>query len=178
VNRQTKENPMSRWSIHRALAFRSVLVLAYIALYGSLGYTGSGEVGAQSVGAVSSALVPAKFQATTIATGMTSPTAMATAPDGRIFVTQQDGRVRLIKNDILLAEDFYVVDADDNDEHGLLGIAVDPEFLSNQFVYLYYTAAGGLVSATTTVTVAPKPTLMLSAAPTTIAAGQTVTLTL
>jgi len=106
VHRQTKENPMSRWSIHRALAFRSVLVLAYIALYGPLGYTGSGEVGAQSVGAVSSALVPAKFQATTIATGMTSPTAMATAPDGRIFVTQQDGRVRLLKNDVLLTEDF------------------------------------------------------------------------
>ena len=65
---------------------------------------------------------------------------MAIAPDGRIFVTQQDGRVRLIKNDALLTDDFYVVDADDNEEHGLLGIAVDPGFLNNQFVYLYYTA--------------------------------------
>ena len=116
---------MSRWIIHRIVVFRFVLVLANVAL---------------SIGSVSRALVPAKFQETTIAAGITSPTAMAIAPDGRIFVTQQDGRVRLIKNDVLLTDDFYVVDADDNEEHGLLGIAVDPGFLNNQFVYLYYTA--------------------------------------
>src|SRR6267143_2956669 len=119
-NRKTKENKMSHWITHRTLAFRSMLVLTNIALYGFLGYTGSNAVGAQSVGSVSSALVPAKFQETTIATGITSPTAMAIAPDGRIFVTQQDGRVRLIKHDALLTNDFYVVDADGNEEHGLL----------------------------------------------------------
>ncbi len=116
---------MSRWIIHRIVVFHFVFVLANVAL---------------SIGSVSRALVPAKFQETTIAAGITSPTAMAIAPDGRIFVTQQDGRVRLIKNDVLLTDDFYVVDADGNAEHGLLGIAVDPGFLNNQFVYLYYTA--------------------------------------
>src|SRR6187399_525211 len=67
------------------------------------------------------------------------PTAMAFAPDGRLFVCQQDGRLRVIKQGNLLATPFLTVSVDAQGERGLLGIAFDPNFTANQFVYVYYT---------------------------------------
>jgi glucose/arabinose dehydrogenase len=70
---------------------------------------------------------------------ISSPTAMAFAPDGRLFICQQDGRLRVIKQGILLATPFLTVSVDSQGERGLLGIAFDPNFATNQFVYIYYT---------------------------------------
>ena len=74
------------------------------------------------------------------ATGLINATAMAFAPDGRLFVCQQDGRLRVIKNGALLATPFVTLPVDSAGERGLLGIAFDPNFATNQFVYVYYTA--------------------------------------
>ena len=52
------------------------------------------------------ATLPSGFQETVIASGLASPTAMAFAPDGRIFVCQQGGQLRVIKNGALLATPF------------------------------------------------------------------------
>jgi len=68
-----------------------------------------------------------------------SPTAMAFAPDGRLFVCLQGGQVRVIKNGTLLGTPFVTVPTTANGERGLLGVAFDPNFSSNQFVYFYYT---------------------------------------
>ena len=68
-----------------------------------------------------------------------SPTAMAFSPDGRLFVCLQGGQLRVIENGILLATPFVTVTTTANGERGLLGIAFDPNFASNQFVYVYYT---------------------------------------
>jgi glucose/arabinose dehydrogenase len=68
-----------------------------------------------------------------------NPTAMAFAPDGRLFVCQQDGRLRVIKQGALLAAPFLTVDVDSRGERGLLGVAFDPNFLFNHYVYVYYT---------------------------------------
>ena len=65
---------------------------------------------------------------------------MAFAPDGRLFVCEQGGRLRVIKNGVLLATPFVTVSTDSSGERGLLGIAFDPDFANNQFVYAYYTA--------------------------------------
>jgi glucose/arabinose dehydrogenase len=65
---------------------------------------------------------------------------MALAPDGRIFVCQQGGALRVIKNGVLLATPFLTVTVDSSGERGLLGVAFDPNFVSNQLVYIYYTA--------------------------------------
>jgi glucose/arabinose dehydrogenase len=62
------------------------------------------------------------------------------APDGRIFVCQQGGTLRVIKNRALLAQPFLTVTVNASGERGLLGVAVDPNFSTNQFVYIYYTA--------------------------------------
>src|SRR5215472_18645319 len=88
--------------------------------------------------------LPPGFSLTTIG-GLDPVTSMALAPDGRIFVCQQTGAVRLIVNGVLLSTPFLTVTVDSNYERGLLGITLDPNFASNQYVYIYYTvpASGG-----------------------------------
>ena len=61
------------------------------------------------------------------------------APDGRLFVCQQGGQLRVIENGVLPATPFVTVTTTANNERGLLGIAFDPDFAGNQFVYVYYT---------------------------------------
>ncbi|MGZ5434937.1 MAG: PQQ-dependent sugar dehydrogenase [Pyrinomonadaceae bacterium] len=65
---------------------------------------------------------------------------MALHPDGRIFVCQQTGELRVIKNGALLPTPFVTLTVDPSGERGLLGIAFDPNFATNRFVYVYYTA--------------------------------------
>ncbi|HEY0006292.1 MAG TPA: PQQ-dependent sugar dehydrogenase [Pyrinomonadaceae bacterium] len=86
------------------------------------------------------ATLPSGFTETQLAVGLSNPTAMAFAPDGRLFVCQQGGQVRVIKNGSLLAAPFLSVTVNSQGERGLLGIAFDPDFNSNHFVYVYYTA--------------------------------------
>jgi glucose/arabinose dehydrogenase/regulation of enolase protein 1 (concanavalin A-like superfamily) len=86
------------------------------------------------------ASVPTDFVDEIVASGLDSPTAMQFAPDGRIFVCQQGGALRVIKNGTLLSTPFLTVTTDPGGERGLLGVAFDPNFASNQFVYVYYTA--------------------------------------
>jgi len=71
-----------------------------------------------------------------------SPTAMAFSPDGRLFVCLQGGQLRVIKNGTLLATPFVTLTVDSFNERGLLGITFDPNFASNQFLYVYYTVPG------------------------------------
>jgi Glucose/sorbosone dehydrogenases len=86
------------------------------------------------------ATVPTGFTDSTVAGGLTNPTAMALAPDGRIFVCEQGGTLRVIKNGVLLSTPFLTVTVNSSGERGLLGVAFDPNFASNQLVYIYYTA--------------------------------------
>jgi len=88
----------------------------------------------------SAATVPTGFTDAVVASGLNTPTAMALAPDGRIFVCQQGGALRVIKDGALLPTPFVTVTVDSAGERGLLGIAFDPNFVSNQLVYIYYTA--------------------------------------
>ena len=93
-----------------------------------------------SAAVVNAATVPAGFTDAVVAGGLSNPSAMALAPDGRIFVCQQGGALRVIKNGALLPTPFLTVTVDSSGERGLLGIAFDPNFLSNQLIYVYYTA--------------------------------------
>ena len=93
-----------------------------------------------AVAGVHAATVPPGFTDTLVASGLNTPTAMALAPDGRIFVCQQGGALRVIKNGVLLPTPFLTVTVDSSGERGLLGVAFDPNFVSNQLVYIYYTA--------------------------------------
>lgn len=87
------------------------------------------------------ATLPPGFIETPLANGLLPRgTAMAVAPDGRIFVCLQDGALRVIKNGVLLPAPFVTLTVDSRGERGLLGVAFDPDFITNQFVYVYYTA--------------------------------------
>lgn len=87
------------------------------------------------------ATLPAGFTETVVATGLSNPTAMQFAPDGRLFVCQQGGALRVVKNGALLATPFLTLAVDSNGERGLLGVAFDPNFAVNQYVYVYYTTS-------------------------------------
>jgi glucose/arabinose dehydrogenase len=87
------------------------------------------------------ATVPPGFTDSTVASGLASPTAMEIAPDGRIFVSQQAGALRVIKNGSLLATPFLSLAVNSSCERGLLGVAFDPAFASNRHLYVYYTTA-------------------------------------
>ncbi len=88
--------------------------------------------------------VPAGVSDSLLAAGLTNPTSMAFAPDdgtgAQLFVTEQSGALRIIKNGTLLTTPFITLSVDDAGERGLLGVAIDPNYLVNHFVYVYYTA--------------------------------------
>jgi glucose/arabinose dehydrogenase len=91
---------------------------------------------------VFAATLPAGFVETTFASGLSAPTAMDFAPDGRLFVCLQGGNLRVIKNGVLLPTPFLTLSVDSSGERGLLGVTFDPNFATNNFVYVYYTVPG------------------------------------
>src|SRR4029453_18510797 len=91
------------------------------------------------------ATLPAGFSETVVASGLGNPTAMAFAPDGRLFVCQQGGQLRVIQNGALLSSPFLSVPVSSAGERGLLGVAFDPNFTSNNFVFVYYTGTSPTV---------------------------------
>src|SRR5688572_27474837 len=72
--------------------------------------------------------LPSGFKQTAVAVGLTNPTAMQFAPDGRIFVLEQAGNVLIFKNGELVPTPFVTLSVDSTNERGLLGIAFDPNF--------------------------------------------------
>src|SRR6478736_1309959 len=86
--------------------------------------------------------VPSGFVDSTVASGLSAPTAMAFSPDGRLFVSEQGGVMRVLKNGAVLAEPFVTLRVDSAGGRGLLGVAFDPDFAGNGFVYVYYTVPG------------------------------------
>jgi glucose/arabinose dehydrogenase len=92
---------------------------------------------------VNSQTLPKGFSQVLVATGLPAPTVMAFAPDGRLFVAQQAGILRIIKNSVLLSAPFITLKVNSRGERGLLGIAFDPAFSTNKYIYLYYTDTSG-----------------------------------
>ena len=87
----------------------------------------SGTVVLAAAQPAAAATLPSGFAETQVATGLAAPTAMAFAPDGRLFVAEQGGRLRVIKNGALLATPFLTVGVNSSGERGLLGVDVRPE---------------------------------------------------
>ncbi|HET9694349.1 MAG TPA: PQQ-dependent sugar dehydrogenase, partial [Steroidobacteraceae bacterium] len=90
--------------------------------------------------AASAATVPSGFVDSTYVELPTDATAMQFAPDGRLFVCQQSGKLRVVEDGRLLTTPFLTLPVHASGERGLLGVAFDPDFARNNFVYVYYTA--------------------------------------
>ena len=84
--------------------------------------------------------LPQGFTDSQVVSGLTNPTDMEFAPDGRLFVLEQAGRVRFVRSDGTLGTFLNIsTKVDATGERGLLGIAFDPAFATNRYVYLHYT---------------------------------------
>ena len=85
--------------------------------------------------------------ATVVASGLSSPV-FVTSPPGdtdRIFIVQQGGRVRIVKNGSLLPGNFLNLQGKISccDERGLLGLAFHPDYDNNGYLYVNYTDSAG-----------------------------------
>jgi len=80
---------------------------------------------------------------TTVTTEVALPNALVFTPDGRLFFNEvYAGRIRVIQNGELLEQPFAEIEVANPPgytEHGLLGLAVDPNFSENHYVYAFYT---------------------------------------
>jgi glucose/arabinose dehydrogenase len=87
------------------------------------------------------ALAPG-FEEELVAEGLVEPTDVAFLPDGRGLVAEKAGRLRLVKDGALVPESVLDLTDRTNDfwERGLLGLAVDPRFTENGYVYVLYVA--------------------------------------
>lgn len=90
--------------------------------------------------AATAATLPPQFDDQPV-TSLGAPTAFAFVSSNRMLITTKTGTLRVYEDGMLLPTAALnlssVVCADS--ERGLLGVAVDPQFTSNRFIYLYYT---------------------------------------
>lgn len=81
----------------------------------------------------------ARPRAEVIATGLEVVWEVAFSTDGRLFLTERPGRLRLIDQGRLLPEPLAVLPVAAQGEGGLLGLALHPQFPQEPYLYLYYT---------------------------------------
>jgi glucose/arabinose dehydrogenase len=84
--------------------------------------------------------LPPGFSVQTVVDGLSLPTAFDVARDGRIFVAEKSGRVRVFQNGVLLEEPFIDLSHEVNDDQtrGMMGLALHPNFPRTPYVYVTY----------------------------------------
>jgi glucose/arabinose dehydrogenase len=80
------------------------------------------------------------FTDTLVVGGLNTPTAIAFLPDGKLLITEKGGNLVLFDGSSTTT--LVTISVCSGSEMGLLGVAVDPEFSANGFIYLYRTKAG------------------------------------
>jgi len=73
----------------------------------------------------------------TIASGLATPWSIDWLPNGDILVSERDGTISIVSSGVV--SPIGNVSSFENSEGGLLGLAIDPNFTSNRYFYLYYT---------------------------------------
>jgi putative heme-binding domain-containing protein len=92
-------------------------------------------------GSTGALTLPKGLRAEVVASGLTGATAMEVAPDGRIFVCEQTGTLRILEHGRLLPEPFVKLPVDATWERGLIGVTVAPDFPRAPHVFVCYVAA-------------------------------------
>lgn len=82
-------------------------------------------------------------QTQTVVSDLEIPWAAQFASDGRLFLTERPGRIRIIRNDKLDPQPWATIPVAAVGEGGLLGLALSPDFSRRKFVYVYYTYQAG-----------------------------------
>ncbi len=127
---------MSLNFIHTPLRVLSILLILF-----GLGFWLSRSMSTPA----QAAIVPDNF-VDELVTSISSPTALGFTPDGRMLITRQTGEIRVFENGTLLptpAINLKSVNGQRliciDQERGVLGLAVDPNFAQNQYIYVFYT---------------------------------------
>src|SRR3989338_3683184 len=81
------------------------------------------------------------FETEILAENLDVPWAIDFLPDGRMIFTERNGNVNVLDNG--KTEVVADINVTEVAESGLLGIAIDPEFENNNFIYVYYTYENG-----------------------------------
>ncbi len=138
-------------SIMRGVLSRLSAVLAALALLlstapGAALATPQAPPAAPAGEAVVGGLIPGQLQPRLVTGGLASPLYVTNAGDGsgRLFVVEQAGRIRVVKNGALQSGYFLDIHTRvaSGGERGLLGLAFDPAFASNGKLFVYYTSDG------------------------------------
>lgn len=131
----------------RVLAIPALFVL----LVGAMIVLGRGAPSAEATGSTANPqqarqpgspdeVLPPGVVTQTLLSNMNKPVAMAFDPAGRLFYTEKEsGNVRLFAGGALQANPVINFTVNPNGEQGLLGVAIDPNFNSNRYIYVYYT---------------------------------------
>ena len=90
-----------------------------------------------------STIIPLELNIEKLAGNLDVPWAIDFAPDGRMFLTERSGRIRIIEDGLLQDESWMSLEVAAVGEGGLLGLAVDPDFSRNHFIYVVYTYRNG-----------------------------------
>ncbi len=175
--------PPGRWR-HSWIAPTLAAMLARTRLTTLIVTAGLALIAAAPAGATT---LPTGFAEADLSTGyLNSPTATAFAPDGRKFVTEKGGRVRVVAaNGAVRSTPLLDLTAKVNSysDRGMLGIATDKDFATNGYLYLLYVyelkplmqdTDAPMVSRLTRVTVNPDNTLVNPSNPETVILGKDV----
>ncbi len=67
------------------------------------------------------------------------PTSINVLPDGRILITEQKGNITFLSSNGTILNKYRLNDSYFNEGAGLLGLTISPEFVKNNYLYIYYT---------------------------------------
>lgn len=85
-----------------------------------------------------------EFALETLVRSLGTPWAMDFAPDGRIFVNERPGRIRIVEHGQLRPDLWMTLEVASGGEAGLMGLAIDPQFAQNHFIYVAYSYRTGV----------------------------------
>lgn len=85
-----------------------------------------------------------KYEVVDVANNLFVPWSIDFTSETRTLVTERSGAIRVIEKDVLLDTPLYEVNnLSKNDEEGLMGLAIDPDYINNKFIYISYAYTSG-----------------------------------
>src|SRR6187401_1777911 len=86
---------------------------------------------------------PPGFNDELIVGSLNVPTSFAFDPDGRMYIAEQSGAIRIFQDGALLPDPAITISVEPYDEQGLLGLVLHPDFPAPPYIYVFYTPFTG-----------------------------------
>jgi glucose/arabinose dehydrogenase len=102
------------------------------------GSHGTGDATAWKSGAVAETTGRVKLRVELVADGLDEPADLAVLPDGRLFVAERSGRIRMVRDGHLLPDAVWSIEETAAGRGQVLALAIDPQFERTRFVFAIY----------------------------------------